>query len=55
MRWPFLAGVVASALTGWVVIAFFLRFVRTRTLLFFVYYRLVFGIIVIARAVFLRR
>jgi len=55
MRWPFLAGVLASALTGWAVIAFFLRFLRTRTLRFFVYYRVVFGIIVIARAVFLRR
>jgi undecaprenyl-diphosphatase len=55
MRWPFLAGVLASGLTGWAVIAFFLRYLRSRTLLFFVYYRVVFGIIVIARAVFLRR
>jgi len=54
MQWPFLVGVLVSALTGWLVIAFFLRFLRTHTLRFFVYYRLVFGIIVVARAVFLR-
>lgn len=54
MQWPFLAGILASALTGWVAIAFFLSFLRTRSLRFFVYYRVVFGIIVIARAIFLR-
>jgi len=51
MRIPFLVGTLVSAVTGWVVIAFFLRFLRTRTLRFFVYYRVVFGIIVIALAV----
>ena len=55
MPGPFLVGVLASALTSWVVIAFFLRFLRTHTLRFFVYYRVFFGIIVIARAVLLRR
>jgi undecaprenyl-diphosphatase len=54
MQGAFLVGVLASAVTGWLVIAFFLRFLRTHTLRFFVYYRVVFGIIVIARAVFLR-
>jgi undecaprenyl-diphosphatase len=55
MQLPFLVGVLASAATGWIVIAFFLRFLRTHTLRFFVYYRVVFGIIVIALAVFFRR
>ncbi|HVX66268.1 MAG TPA: undecaprenyl-diphosphatase UppP [Bryobacteraceae bacterium] len=50
MQMPFLVGVVVSAVTGWIVIAFFLRFLRTHTLRFFVYYRIVFGIIVIALA-----
>jgi undecaprenyl-diphosphatase len=55
MRVPFLVGVVVSAVTGWIVITFFLRFLRTHTLRFFVYYRIVFGIIVIALAIFVRR
>lgn len=55
MRAAFLTGVLASALTGWLVIAFFLRFLRRHSLRFFVYYRIVFGIIVIALAVTLRR
>jgi len=50
MRSAFIAGAVASALTGWLVIAFFLRFLRRHTLKIFVYYRVVFGIIVIALA-----
>ncbi len=55
MRMPFLVGVAVSAVTGWIVIAFFLRFLRTHTLRFFVYYRIIFGIIVIALAIFVRR
>ncbi|HPQ16285.1 MAG TPA: undecaprenyl-diphosphate phosphatase, partial [Bryobacteraceae bacterium] len=55
MQVPFLVGVVVSAVTGWVVIAVFLRFLRTHTLRFFVYYRIIFGIIVIALAIFVRR
>ncbi|MGC8794368.1 MAG: undecaprenyl-diphosphate phosphatase [Bryobacteraceae bacterium] len=50
MRVAFLAGTLASALTGWLVIAFFLRFLRRHTLRIFVYYRLIFGIIIIALA-----
>ncbi|MCS7314346.1 MAG: undecaprenyl-diphosphatase UppP [Bryobacterales bacterium] len=50
MRPAFVVGTLASALTGWAVIAFFLRFLRRHTLRIFVYYRLVFGIIVIALA-----
>ncbi len=54
MRLPFAVGVAVSAVTGWIVIAFFLRFLRTHTLRFFVYYRVLFGIIVIALAVLAR-
>jgi undecaprenyl-diphosphatase len=54
MRLPFAVGVAVSAVTGFIVIAFFLRFLRTHTLRFFVYYRIVFGIIVIALAIFAR-
>jgi undecaprenyl-diphosphatase len=50
-----IVGVAVSAVTGWLVIALFLRFLRTRTLRFFVYYRVIFGIIVIALAIFVRR
>ena len=55
MQIPVIVGVLVSAVTGWIVIAFFLRFLRTHTLRFFVYYRIVFGIIVIALAIFVRR
>ncbi len=55
MRLPFLVGVVVCAVAGWAVIAFFLRFLRNHSLRFFVYYRIVFGIIIIALAVFVRR
>ncbi|HEY1206267.1 MAG: undecaprenyl-diphosphate phosphatase [Bryobacteraceae bacterium] len=54
MRLAFGVGAAVSAVTGWIVIAFFLRFLRTHTLRFFVYYRIVFGIIVIALAFFAR-
>ncbi|HWR54677.1 MAG TPA: undecaprenyl-diphosphate phosphatase [Bryobacteraceae bacterium] len=50
----FLAGVVVSAVTGWLVIAWLLRYLRTRTLRFFIYYRVIFGIIVIALVLFRR-
>ncbi len=52
MELPFAVGVVVSAVTGFIVIAFFLRYLRTHTLTFFVYYRILFGIIVIALAIF---
>jgi undecaprenyl-diphosphatase len=50
MELPFIAGMLLSAVTGCVVIAFFLRFLREHTLKFCVYYRIIFGIIVIALA-----
>jgi undecaprenyl-diphosphatase len=51
---PFVVGVAVSALTGCAVIAWFLRYLRHSSLLPFVYYRIIFGIIVIALA-FIRR
>jgi undecaprenyl-diphosphatase len=50
----FLVGVIVSALTGCVVIAWFLHYLRRKSMLPFVYYRIVFGIIVLALA-FIRR
>ena len=52
MRVPFAVGVAVSAVAGAVVIAVFLRYLRRNSLMPFVYYRIVFGIIVIALAVF---
>ena len=50
----FLLGVAVSAASGCVVIAWFLHYLRRAGLRPFVYYRIVFGIIVIALA-FIRR
>jgi len=52
MQTAFLAGIVASAITGCLAIAFFLSYLRRRSLAVFVWYRIVFGIIVIALALF---
>jgi undecaprenyl-diphosphatase len=54
MRVPFAVGMAVSAVAGAVVIAVFLRYLRRNSLMPFVYYRLVFGIIVIALAVLFR-
>jgi undecaprenyl-diphosphatase len=50
MRIAFLIGIPVSAVVGFFVIAGFLRFLQRNTLLFFVYYRIIFGIIVLALA-----
>ena len=50
----FAVGVAASTLTGCAVIAWFLRYLRNSSLRPFVYYRVIFGIIVLALA-FIRR
>jgi undecaprenyl-diphosphatase len=42
--------ILVSGITGYLVIAFFLRYLQTRTLKVFVVYRLVFGIIVLVLA-----
>lgn len=52
MMLPFALGLVVSAVTGWLVIAWFLRYLRNANLRFFVFYRLIFGIIVLALALF---
>ena len=46
----FLIGMTVSGLVGCAVIAFFLRFLRTNNLLPFIWYRIAFGIIVVALA-----
>ncbi len=43
-----LISVAVSAFVGYLVIAFFLQYLRTRTLKIFVYYRIVFGIVILA-------
>jgi undecaprenyl-diphosphatase len=50
MHTPFVLGIVISALSGLAVIALLLRFLQRHTLYFFIYYRVIFGIIVIALA-----
>jgi undecaprenyl-diphosphatase len=50
----FVVGVAVSAVTGAVVIAWFLHYLRRNGLRPFVYYRIIFGIIVLALA-FIRR
>jgi undecaprenyl-diphosphatase len=54
LQTPFLVGVAVSAITGCVVIAWFLNYLRRSSLRPFVYYRIIFGIIVLALA-FIRR
>jgi undecaprenyl-diphosphatase len=54
MRVPFAAGTAISGIAGALVIAVFLRYLGRNSLMPFVYYRIVFGIIVIALAAFLR-
>ncbi len=54
MKTPIVVGIVVSGVLGAIVIAFFLRYLRRSSLMPFVYYRIVFGIIVIALAAFFR-
>jgi undecaprenyl-diphosphatase len=54
MKLPIVVGIIVSGVLGAVVIAFFLRYLRRDSLMPFVYYRIVFGIIVIALAAFFR-
>ncbi len=54
MRVPFALGIVVSGIAGAIVIALFLRYLRGHSLAPFVWYRVIFGIIVIALAVFFR-
>jgi len=54
MKLPIVVGIIVSGVLGAIVIAFFLRYLRRDSLMPFVYYRIVFGIIVIALAAFFR-
>jgi undecaprenyl-diphosphatase UppP len=54
MRMPFALGIAISAAVGIFVIAFFLKYLQRHTLRVFIYYRLIFGIIIIALAFFRR-
>jgi undecaprenyl-diphosphatase len=51
---PMLLGILISGIVGWLVIAFFIRFLRQHSLYFFVVYRVIFGIIIVALATFFR-
>jgi undecaprenyl-diphosphatase len=51
MPWSHVAiGIAVSAIVGYVVIAFFLQYLQTRTLRIFIYYRILFGILIFALA-----
>jgi undecaprenyl-diphosphatase len=52
MRVAFAVGIAVSAVTGALTIKYFMNFLRRRSLRFFVSYRVIFGIIVIALAIF---
>jgi undecaprenyl-diphosphatase len=52
METPFLVGVLVSAVSGYLCIAWFLRFLQFGTFKIFVYYRIILGIIVLALALF---
>jgi undecaprenyl-diphosphatase len=52
MKMAFIVGIAVSAVVGCLTIAFFMKYLRRRTLTFFVAYRIIFGIIAIALAIF---
>jgi undecaprenyl-diphosphatase len=54
MKMPFLVGMAVSGLVGYAVIALFLKYLQTHTLKIFVYYRLLFGIIILVLAILSR-
>jgi undecaprenyl-diphosphatase len=54
LRTALVVGMLVSAVTGALTIQFFLNYLRRRSLGFFVWYRVIFGIIVIALATFFR-
>jgi undecaprenyl-diphosphatase len=54
MKVPIVVGIAVSGVLGAIVIAFFLRYLRRSSLMPFVWYRIIFGIIVIALAAFFR-
>jgi undecaprenyl-diphosphatase len=54
MYMPFAVGIVVSAITGCIVIKFFMDFLRKRSFMPFIIYRIVFGIVIIYLASFLK-
>jgi undecaprenyl-diphosphatase len=52
MQIPFALGVIISGVLGVVVIAYFLKYLRSHSLMPFVYYRIVLGVIVMGLAFF---
>lgn len=54
MRTALLVGIVVSGVTGCLVIRYFMKYLRRGTLTFFVAYRVIFGIMIIALAHFFR-
>ena len=54
MMMPFIVGIIVSGITGALVIGLLLNYLRRHGLWFFIYYRIIFGIIVIALATFFR-
>ena len=50
MEMPFLVGFAVSALSGTLVVAFLMRFLRTHSMRVFVWYRIALGILIIALA-----
>jgi undecaprenyl-diphosphatase len=54
MMAPFAAGIVISGVTGYLVIAWLIRYLQTATFRFFVWYRIICGIIILALAFFFR-
>lgn len=50
MRLAFGAGILVSAVTGYAAIAFFIRYLQTGTFRIFIWYRLIFGAIILALA-----
>src|SRR5262249_40223841 len=54
MKTAFALGILVSAISGCAVIAFFLKYLQRHTLRAFILYRIVFGIIIVALALFRR-
>ena len=52
LQTPFVVGFAVSAVAGYAVIAFLIRYLETRTMKIFVYYRVISGIIILALASF---
>ncbi len=52
MKVPFIVGIAVSGTVGYLVIAFLIRYLQTNTFKIFIYYRLAFGLLILALAIF---